>query len=247
MYSSLRIWGMTKTWKFLMVTLGSTRIRTERDGWFLLLNVEVGEIVVTLWRNAKLWSGADPPCFLVSERDVMQQCRVSESLDCQGLLREYVVDVQCLIFLEGVNLNSVLELCSIVIWVLVYYTDFLVGICVCAGCNTKSYSHGFISCKYINMLCIQFWVFLFHLMDILIAFKTKSLSHLTIVLSNFLLFQDNVHCLSISLAIHSASQILNWLIQFVCTHMVERMPQGLPHMCHEPWPSVCCRKIHILL
>jgi hypothetical protein len=45
----------------------------------------------------------------------MQQCRVSESLDCQGLLREYVVDVQCLIFLEGVNLNSVLELCSIVI------------------------------------------------------------------------------------------------------------------------------------
>jgi hypothetical protein len=97
------------------------------------------------------------------------------------------------------------------------------------------------------MLCIQFWVFLFHLMDILIAFKTKSLSHLTIVLSNFLLFQDNVHCLSISLAIHSASQILNWLIQFVCTHMVERMPQGLPHMCHEPWPSVCCRKIHILL
>jgi hypothetical protein len=37
-----------------MVTLGSTRIRTERDSWFLLLNVEVGEIVVTLWRNAEL-------------------------------------------------------------------------------------------------------------------------------------------------------------------------------------------------
>lgn len=145
-----------------MVTLGSTRIRTERQGWFLLLNVVVGEIVVTLWRNAKQWSGADPPCFLVSERDVMQQCRVSEGLDCQGLLRDYVVDVRCLIFLEGANLNSVLELCSIVIWVLVYYTDFLVGICVCAGCNMKSYSHGFISCTCINMLCIQFWVFLFH-------------------------------------------------------------------------------------
>ncbi len=145
--------GITKTWKFLMVTLGSTRIRTERDGWFLLLNVEVGEIVVTLWRNAKLWSGADPR-FLVSERDVMEQCRVSEGLDRQGFLREYVVDVRCLIFLEGANLNSVLELCSIVIWVLLYYTDFLVGICVCAGCTMKSYSHGFISCN--TIICSVF-------------------------------------------------------------------------------------------
>ncbi len=55
------------------------------------------------------------PRFLVSERDVMEQCRVSEGLDRQGFLREYVVDVRCLIFLEGANLNSVLELCSIVI------------------------------------------------------------------------------------------------------------------------------------
>jgi hypothetical protein len=45
----------------------------------------------------------------------MQQCRVSEGLDCQGFLREYVVNVRCLIFLEGADLNSVLELCSIVI------------------------------------------------------------------------------------------------------------------------------------
>jgi multidrug resistance efflux pump len=37
-----------------MVMLESTRIRTEREGWFVLLNVEVGEIVATLWRNAKL-------------------------------------------------------------------------------------------------------------------------------------------------------------------------------------------------
>jgi hypothetical protein len=47
---------------------------------------------------------------------MQQQCKVSEGLDCQGLLSEYVVvDVRCLIFLEGANLNSVLELCSIVI------------------------------------------------------------------------------------------------------------------------------------
>jgi hypothetical protein len=117
---------------------------------------------------------------------------------------------------------------------------------VCAGCNMKSYSHGFISCN--TIICSVS----------VLNISISSYGHSNSLQNREFITPHNCPP-KLFVVPRQCTLLINQFGYYILLHKsstdsyslfvrtwLKRMPQGLPHMCHEPWHSAvgkttfCC-------